>query len=290
MFLMFPDEKTGQFYTKIPKVREIKLWSNQFEQDTWHRILPKEFYGTLSPEDEKLYEEVVSYYDQMMDYEIYDFNTQRIRTYVLIYGHILKHMNSQSGLEVKDSAGTDALLIYPSNSVIDEIGTAMNQKIMSTGGNKEWIPAILSKSTDEREAAICITFSGGQGGYKASVSFEFSSAFSKVVSSEELAKLKDAPAKFKDIISDFLSWENPADHKSYFDPQLFNYMKVEMLKVLAPDQAPDPENTLTEAKQEDTQASDPQVGTGVPKARVEAPIPEAPVPNGELNPTTKAPF
>jgi hypothetical protein len=293
MFLMFPDEKTGQFYTKVPKVREIKLWSDQFEQDTWHRILPKEFYGTLSPEDEKLYDEVVSYYDQIMDYEIYDFNTQRIRTYVLIYGHILKHMNAQSGLDVKDSAGTDALLIYPSNSVIDEIGTAMNQKIMSTGGNKEWIPAILSKSTEEREAAICITFSGGQGGYKATVSFEFSSAFSKVVSAEELAKLKDAPAKFKDIIADFLSWENPADHKSYFDPQLFNYMKVAMLKVLAPDQAPDPAATSTEAKKEETQAPAPQAQVEAPKVEAtapEAPMPEAPVPEGGLNPTTKTPF
>jgi hypothetical protein len=296
MFFMFPDGKTGQFYTKLPKVMEIKLYNEQFEQDVWHKILPKEFYGELSPEDSKLYDEVVSYYNQCKDYEIFDFNTQRNRTYVLIYGHILKHKNI-SGADVKDSASSDALLIYPSNCVIDSIGDAMNQKVMSMGGNKEWITAILSNSTEQREAAVCITFSGGQGGYKASVSFEFNSAFNKVASDEEIAKLKDCNEKFKDIIADFLSWQNPTDHKSYFDRDIFKHIKISLLRVLNPDQAPEPETVVNSSAQETQPAHiadqvPAQPSTEAPKAEVnnspEAPTQQPTAPS--LDNKTKAPF
>lgn len=216
------------FYLKIARVYEY--WGDTSLIDAgeaWYRILPLQMYGELSPEQIELYHEVKSQLDYLNDNEEVSFNEFRVRNYSLFFG-ICQQLKSTEG-KVDDKL-TDApcLFTYPSNSVIDALGTAINTKIEAMKGKREWIPMVLSPANTGRQGVMMISFAkSASPGYDCTISFEFNSAMNIVVDDQMVIDDKIIEM-YDDVLPQFLGWIYDRQNKSYFNETAFRELNDQL--------------------------------------------------------------
>lgn len=230
IFVPFKDQKSKNFYTKLAGVREYKMYNENSEMEVWHKILPKEVYGTLSETDSQLYDEVVAMFDDLNE-KAQDYTLARMRSYAFFYGYIIDHTN-ETGKTVTDSISKPALIEFPSLKIISALVDTIQAKTKSLK-SKEWIPIIFNNNETNREGMVSIKISGGQGGYDFTVNLEIQNAYSKVIPDNfDASEFKPL---FKDAISDFLGWQNGPD--SYFNQEMFEAIRANLLTLLNEDGA-----------------------------------------------------
>lgn len=231
MFVIIPEGSTGKFYGKVENVREVNQFTtlnDKIDGDCWHKILPKECYINLSPEDEMLYDQCVTLYDKLYNsgawgYDVDRAGVARYRTYGFMYGYILKHID-EKGNPVKDQQGNltsdkATFMMYPTNKVIDALGTAITAKKLASNGSAAWLPRYLSRATTGRTGAITIKTSGGKGGYNISLTFESNSEDNPYLVPADL-DLSSSFENCQDYIKDYLGWQDDEDN-GHFKRELF---------------------------------------------------------------------
>lgn len=230
MFVPIQEAKNKRYYYKIPYVREVKMPTelNDRVDEAYHKILPKEFYKFEDASQEKLYDEVSDYFDRLYDSGVWQdglersANYARIRTYVLFFGYVLSHTD-----EVKkpltDNINKPALLIYPTNKVIDALGAAIDQKKQASNGNVAFVNRYFNASPIGRVGALVITTSGGQGGYNIQLSFESNSEDNPYLIPKDL-DLTESMKLCQDYLDSFLGWQGD-EESGYFNKALFLEMR-----------------------------------------------------------------
>lgn len=242
---------TGKFYNLLEGVREYNTVCSMFrngEASAWIKILPKNAYGELSPEDAALHQEVAGLFDELYD-KLNNENPNawqsiRVRKYSLFQGVLLKHINRNND-EIKDNKDKAVVLIFPSKAPIDAMATAVNAKINTMGGSKEWIPAVFSPTPEGRDGVMSITFKKpASPGYDAQVGFEFNSSYVTLVDRKGFPE--DVVKLFGDPVEDFLGWQNGKNSK--FNRELFVELKAALRMALKSPDAPSATPTPTENK------------------------------------------
>lgn len=264
---------SGKFYTLLEGVREYNTVCSLFrngDTSAWIKILPKNAYGELSPEDAALHQEVTGLFDEvnekLSNENPNSWQSIRVRKYSLFQGVLMKHIN-RANEEIKDNKDKAVVLIFPSKAPIDAMATAVNAKINTMGGSKEWIPAVFSPTPEGRDGVMSITFKKpASPGYDAQVGFEFNSSYVTLVDRkgfpEEVVKL------FGDPVEEFLGWQNGKNSK--FNREMFVELKSALSMALkspnapsAPTEAPknnngvDPMLAQTDAKPTPTEVPTP---------------------------------
>lgn len=277
VFAPWINHDDNKFYKVMTGVREYKTNLSLYrdgKDSVWVRILPKEFYGDLTDAQLELYSEVTGLFDQLdsdMGETASKSQKLRYRSYSLFDGVLINHVNTKKE-QLDENIGKAVLLMFPSRGPVNELATAIQAKINSTKGSREWIPAIFSKDDKGREGCMSINFEHPEGviGYKTQVTFEFNTSYSKYVDPvegfpEEVTNLLGDP------IGSFLGWEN--GEEGYFSTKLFNEMK-QILTVAIKTNGKVPAEA-TEPAPENRNGVDPMVDA---KPADEAPQSAAPAP------------
>lgn len=219
---------TGNFYMKIPRVYEY--WGDTSmvgDGEAWYRILPIEMYKDLSAEQMALYTEVKGMLDYLNDNEEVSYDEFRVRNYVLLYGicQSLKNTEGKLNDKIKDAP---CIFTYPSNCVIDALGSAINTKIEAMKGRREWIPAVLNPSGKGYQGVMMVNFVKSTGpGYDCAISFEFNSAMNTVI--DEDYEITDKQFEFfDDVLPQFLGWIYDRSHSSYFNEVAFKELRDQL--------------------------------------------------------------
>lgn len=231
MFVIMPEGKSGKFYGRLENVREVYQFTElneKVEDSCWHKILPKDAYVNLSEEDSLLYDQCVTMFDKLYNSGAWGpenerFKVGRYRTYGFFYGYILRHID-EKGNPVKDKQGNltadkPTFLMYPTNKVIDALGTAITAKKLASNGGIAWLPRYLSRAAVGRTGAITIKTSGGKGGYNITLSFESNSEDNPYLVPADLDLTKSMEL-CQDYIKDYLGWQSD-DENGYFNRDLF---------------------------------------------------------------------
>lgn len=288
VFAPFQDTYSKKFYLLIPYVKEFKTVIPNYRDgndEVWVKILPKEFYGDLTQEQSALYDEVVGLFDQV-DEALGDipnkWNLIRGRSYSIFQGVILNQLNAQ-GVKVSDHINKPALLIYPSRNPINELASAIKNKIAGMNNSKEWIPAVFAPTDKKREGVIAITFTKPDSpGYDCSVNFEFNSPYAKVID-PEVGFPEEVTKEFGNVLESFLGWQNGKNGR--FNEENFKELKqvfIVRLNSLGADKVKAPEEPI-----ENKNGVDPMIGQTNNDPTTTAPAPEADA-NGGTN--VKLPF
>lgn len=221
-------KSADNFYLKIPRVYEFYGDTSLLQSgEAWYRILPLDWYPNLTSEQIELYNEVKGYLDTLNDNEEVSYDEFRVRNYALFFG-ICDTLKNTEGKKNDKLPGCPCVFVYPSNVVIDQFGTAINNKIEAMKGKKEWIPMVLSPSNTGRQGVMMISFVKSAGvGYDASVSFEFNSAMNIVVDPEMVIE-DEVMSKFDDTIPTFLGWIYDNKNKSYFNEVAFKELRDQL--------------------------------------------------------------
>lgn len=226
------------FYKQLNKVKELRAFSIDLGKDTWFEILEKSDYGELDEEEAKLYDEVVRLYAQA---EKIDANTEnwqnkftRNKSYCLIYAHVIKFINHDSGVVDKDRVNKPAMMVFPSKKYLEALKLAISTK-SSVMGNSSWLNKILSNDPKKREAVITTDFFGGQGGYKCQVSFEMDKDAVKNMLPDNFDFSNEAEYFNKsNIVKDFLRWQAPEGTDKIFNTELFKEIRLRLIDKINP--------------------------------------------------------
>jgi hypothetical protein len=228
VFAPFQDTYSKKFYLLVPYVKEYKTTLSSYNEgndEVWIKILPKEFYGDLTEAQSALYDEVSGLFDQVNE-SMGDVNNKwniiRSRSYSLFQGVILNQLNVQ-GAKVTDRIGKAALLIFPSRSPINELASAIKNKIAGMNNSKEWIPAVFSPTDKGREGVVTISFTKPDApGYDCSVGFEFNSPYAKIID-PQAGFPDEVVGSFGNILEAFLGWQNGKNGR--FNDENFSELK-----------------------------------------------------------------
>lgn len=272
VFAPFQDTVTKKFYLAVNNVREFRTTMPNYrngEDEVWVKILPKEFYGDLTPQQSALYDEVVGLFDQC-DSDLEDmankWSTIRVRNYSLFQGVLINHINI-AGAQLKDSLGKPALFIFPSKQPINELAVAIKNKIAGMNNSKEWIPAVFSPTVTGREGVVTISFTKPDApGYDCNVGFEFNSAYAKVVD-PVVGFPEDVVKEFGSILELFLGWQNG-------DNSLFNEANFKSLKdIFTVEIAKHTPHTYVDGNIENKNGVDPMLNTSAAPEPIPTPNP-----------------
>lgn len=229
-FIPIISKTAKNIYLKLPRVFEYYGDTSLLQSgEAWYRVMPLEYYGGLQPDELELYNEVKSYLDFLNDSEECDRDELRVRNYALFTGINLMLKNTE-GKVIESIKECPCLFIYPSNSVIDQLGIAINAKCDAMGGKKDWLSYIITPATKGRQGIMQISFVKAAGvGYDSTVNFEMNSAFNQVINPEDEIS-EDTLKLFDDIIPTFLGWIYDNQNKSYFNKVAFKELR-DQLKV-----------------------------------------------------------
>ena len=216
------------FYLKIPRVYEFYGDTSLLQSgEAWYRILPRDMYPDLTTEQAELYNEVKGYLDTLNDNEEVSYDEFRVRNYALFFG-ICDSLKNTEGKKNDKLPGCPCIFVYPSNSVIDAFGTAINNKIEAMKGRKEWIPMVLSPNNTGRKGVMMISFvKSASPGYDSTVAFEFNSEMNTVVDPDMVID-EEVISKFDDTIPTFLGWIYDSKNKSYFNEIAFKELRDQL--------------------------------------------------------------
>lgn len=269
-------KKIGNIYTKIERVKEFNGSTSLLESgEAWYKILPIERYQGITPAQMELYNEVVSLYDTVRDSEYLDFDEIRVRNYSIFTGICTKQVDLD-GVEVEDNVDNAVLCVYPSNSPIDALNTAIANKKSIVGPKIiDWLQRTITPSNTNRQGVLMITFQRGESaGYKSTVSFELNSEFNTVVDPKMVIS-KEILDKFDDPIKTFLGWCYDYDNKSYFNETVFRELRdnlrlklKEIEEIEANEATEDPAKKIEETPVNKNGNVDPMTETKVPPVPV----------------------
>lgn len=240
--LVFQDKKTGGFYLKVPNVWEVYTYAKKMDDFKWCRVLEKNFYGTLTEEDSKLYDEVLGFVNSLdatgkCGYD--GDNVLRRRQYSLFYGVPIVKSGANEEKD-KKTLNKPTLLIFPSASTVDALADGIKTKVTAMKGNKNWIPDVFNNKPTGRKALLSISFKKGNIGYDSGVSFEFNTEYGNVVD-PTFALSEEQLNMFSDMLGDFLGW-NRGKNNEYFDREYFLGLREELPKMLKKYTSSDEEN------------------------------------------------
>lgn len=222
----FISKSVGNIYTKVERVREWNGPTSLLESgQAWYKILPIERYIGITPEQTELYNEVVGLYDAIRDEEYFDFDVLRTRNYSLFTG-VLIGQTTTDGVAVEDNIDSACLFIYPSNSPIDALNTAIsNKRTLLKDKTLPWLQQIITPELKGRKGVMMITFKKNDGpGYGATINFETNTEFNQVIDPEREFS-QELASKFDDPIRTFLGWCYDYENKSYFHETVFRELR-----------------------------------------------------------------
>jgi hypothetical protein len=227
--LPFISKKIGNIYVKLENVREINGPTSIIDapDGAWYRLLPKEFYGELNEKESELYDEVSGLYDDLVSWDYANYDTLRKRNYSIFTGICLNHTNVE-GAQVEGNIDQPCLVVFPSNSPIDALNTAISTKRnILKERTVQWLQGIITPNNTGRKGAIVITFKKSDGpGYTSSVSFETNNLDEGTIIVDPAKEFgEDIVSKFDDPIHTFLGWCYDYDNKKYFCEKLFLEMR-----------------------------------------------------------------
>lgn len=216
------------FYLKVPRVYEFYGDTSLLQNgEAWYRILPLEFYGNLNEKQIELYHEVKGYLDTLNNNEEVSYDEFRVRNYSLFYGICQSLINTEKAKN-EELENCPCLFVYPSNSVIDQLGTAVNNKIDTMKGRREWITSVFNPANTGWKGVLQISFVKSSGvGYDSSVYFEFNSDLNTVVD-PDFALDDQTAALFDDVIPTFLGWIYDRNNKSNFNEIAFKELRDQL--------------------------------------------------------------
>lgn len=226
----FISKTIGNIYAKVERVREFNAPTTLLDDtpDAWYKILPIEKYVGITPEQTELYNEVVGLYDAVFDWEYFDYDRIRKRNYSLFTG-ILIGQTDTDGNPVEDNIDSAVLLVYPSNSPIDALNTAIsNKRTVLKDKTLAWLQQIITPELKGRKGVMMITFKKNDGpGYGSTINFETNSEFNVVIDpAREFSQ--EIVSKFDDPIKTFLGWCYDHDHGTYFNETLFRELRDQL--------------------------------------------------------------
>lgn len=232
IFAPFSFKSSKKFYELVPKVKEVRVKSHLYKdgaEEVWCRILPKEMYGELTPEQSKLYDEVNALYEALYD-KTDDYYIIRVRSYSIFQGIVLNHINTENK-QVDSSIGKACLISFPSREPINALITATNAKINECGGSSDWIPLLFTDNLKGREGVMNISFKKNptKAGYNSSVAFGFNASFNKLITDETLHE-EETVKLVEDGLYSFLAWQS--GENSRFNEALFNDLKTEITALI----------------------------------------------------------
>jgi hypothetical protein len=222
-------KQLGSFYKKLYGVKEWYGPSSIVNNDdgyAFYKVLPRECYGELTPEQEKLYADVVDKINEANDTGEFGYDgTQelRFRSYSLFTGIVLSQKDLDKN-DVEDNINKAVLAIYPSAAPVQALQGAINAKQSVIKDKlKPWLMNFLNPSLTNRNGVITISFtnkSTGQPGYDSTVGMELNSDYSQVVPPEfEISE--EQSNSLSDPIKLFLGWQYDWDNESYFNETVF---------------------------------------------------------------------
>lgn len=242
-FIPFLSSSFNNFYLKIPRVYEFFGNTSLLNSgEGWMKLLPIDFYGELNSDEMQLYQQVKSLLNELDNYEI-GYDEYRVRTYSLFTGIQVSHKSNKNG-QLNDLNDCACVYVFPSNSPIDAMNTAINGKIDAMKGNRNWLSAIFSPATVGRKGVIQISFSKSTGaGYDSNVSFELNSDFNIIVDPEK--QFSDDQVKlFTEALSVFMGWNYDRDNSRMFNTTFMKEFKFALesrIKQLSEENEPLPE-------------------------------------------------
>lgn len=245
-FIPCYSKSAGNFYMKLPRVYEYYGDTSLLDAgEAWYRILPLEFYGDLTESQKELYHEVKGYLDFLNDSEEVDRDEFRVRNYSLFFGICLKLKNTEDK-EVEDYKDCPCLFVYPSLNPINQLCDAVNAKIDNMGGNRNWIPRVLSLEPKGRRGVLQVKFTKSAGvGYDGSVLFHMNNSDEGIIAIDPEYEISaDTFAKFDDVIPCFLGWNYDSKNSSYFNEVAFKELR-DQLKVRVKTMNAEPEDAGT---------------------------------------------
>lgn len=228
-FLPVLCKNVNSFYIKLEHVFEFRGVTSFLDNvdSAWYKVMPKQFYGDLSEEQSELYDEVRGYLQWLYDNESCEIDELRRRNYSLLFG-VCQTMNNTDNKPIEDYVDCPCLFVYPDLNIINKFCEAINNKIVSMKGRRDWIPMVLSTQPKGRKGVMQVTFTKSAGvGYDCSVNFEFNSEMNTVIDPDyEIPE--DVMAKFVDVIPTFLGWNYDRNNKSYFNTIAFKELRDQL--------------------------------------------------------------
>lgn len=231
MMLPVMSKSVGNFYKKLPRVYEYYGTTSKLDSgEAWFKVMSLEDYGDIPQSQKDLWAEVRGYLDTLQEKEdgfVDNYGQFRVRNYALFTG-IMQSLKDLDGNMQEDYVNCPCLFTYPTNSVIDAFGTAINTKIEAMKGRREWIPFVLNPNNKGWKGLMTIDFRKSAGvGYDTNISFEFNSDMNIVVDPEyELPE--DTVKFFDDIMPTFLGWCYDRENKSYFNEEIFKELRDQL--------------------------------------------------------------
>jgi len=252
--LPFISKKVGNIYLKLTGVREVFGATSVIDapDGAWYKILPKKMYGELTEKQSELYDEVAGLYQEVIGYDYFSYDTLRQRTYSLFTGICLSHVNTDN-IKLTDNLNEPCLFVFPSNSPIDALNTAISNKSQVLKDRMiTWIQGIITPSNTGRKGALVVTFKKSDSpGYTSSVSFETNNLDEGIVVVDPKQEFTDeVVSKFDDPLRTFLGWNYDYDNESYFNETVFielrDVLKLYLKEILSSDEPQETQETKVE--------------------------------------------
>jgi hypothetical protein len=227
-FIPIFSKGAGGFYQKFDKVYEFFGNTSLIESgEAWFKVLQKDLYGDLSPEQSALYDEVAGLLTTLKDdYEL-SYEELRVRNYVAFFGLglMLSNKDGKKNEEVKDQP---ALFVYPNQTPISAFLNTING-FKDTYGSTAALTKILNTNNTGREGVVQINFKtkdNGQPGYDCSVSFPMNNPMTGTQIVDPAYVIPDETiAKFDNITSIFLGWQYNHEDKVAFNDAVFKELR-----------------------------------------------------------------
>jgi len=260
---------------------ELKLWSEDYEDFVWHKLLPKVMYPDLTPEESALYDEISSMWQFANDDEITDFNTAKRGNYSFCFGKVLNHYNVANEV-VEKTSGKMSLLVFPSASVASKL-KENTDSVTLMSGNNAWLNSVYNNNLTERTGCIKVSFTKGASmGYDIVVEHLFNNGMVNPVATD-FAITPEEMNLCDNLITRFLGFNQGKDRLWNNDHAKFMKSELErMIKEASPEEA---QATDAAPVQNMNQTVDPMLGGGQPP--VQTPTTETPV--GQVPPTNLPP-
>lgn len=221
------------------RVKEISMYLEGSDYESWVRVLPKEYYPELavSPEDSALYDEVVSAFNFVRDaeYEDIDDSWLRLKNYGLLYMYLLQHNNTSNESLVGVERGTRqgaSLVIIPSANASKTFDEAVKSTSLQAGGNSEWITSFYNNNPSDRIGYLTVScfLSTTSVGYVTSFEHGTNSALFKVIP-EGFVIPETETKKFGSMLRDFLGWKVVTE-SGLFNRSVFQQIKTHLTKII----------------------------------------------------------
>lgn len=230
MFIPFVSKTVGNIYVKLQGVKEFKTYTTIIDREDpiWYKVLPKEFYGTLTPQQEELYDQVCGMWEDLADSDDMDYTEIRNRNYSLFFG-VATEAKSIDDDEIKGfPLNVPALFIYPSTNVIEKLNEAIASKKSTLKNNVgKFLSKIITPAHKNRQGVLQVTYKKADIGYDASVNLEVNTEYAQVT---DPSKEYDDQfcSHFDDPISAFIGFMYDNENETRFNETAFRELAQAM--------------------------------------------------------------